>query len=126
MRGIELTWAGGEHHFVLEIDHLRALQRHCDAGPMWVLNRLTSGQWMIDDIIQPIRLGLEGGGLSKEEAGRLVSKFVQPPLASFVLPARAILAEAIIGADPNDADDDAPGEQNAPATDGAEHSHEEN
>lgn len=55
-----LTWAGGEHEFELRLEHLRALQDKCDAGPEWILARLSTKQWMVDDVIQPIRLGLEG------------------------------------------------------------------
>ncbi len=117
MRGVSLTWAGGHHRFVLDIDQLRALQQYCDAGPNWVLHRLTNGQWLVDDVVQPIRLGLEGGGLAAEEAEKLVRLHVKTPLAPFVLPARVIVAAAVYGGD--DDTDDAPGEQTAPKADGA-------
>lgn len=104
-----LTWAGGEHDFELRIEHLRALQDKCDAGPEWVLSRLTTKQWMVDDVIQPIRLGLEGGGMLKEEARKLVAKFVEDrPLTLSVLTAQAILLIALFG----DVDDQ-PGELEA-------------
>jgi len=99
MRGVELTWAGGEHEFKLTIDLLRALQEKCDAGPAFILQRLTQNRWMVDDVIQPIRLGLEGGGMSKEDARKLVKKFVEDrPLTESVLTAQAILMAALYGA----------------------------
>ncbi|ASQ10639.1 gene transfer agent family protein [Sinorhizobium meliloti] len=113
MRGVELTWAGGEHEFALTIDLLRALQDKCDAGPPFVLQRLSSHRWLVDDVIQPIRLGLEGGGLEKEEARKLVKKHVEDrPLTFSVMTARAILMAALYGNE-----DDLPGE--APAGEGS-------
>lgn len=104
-----LTWAGGEHDFELRLEHLRALQDKCDAGPQWILMRLTSKQWFIDDVIQPIRLGLEGGGMEKEAARKLVQKFVEDrPLTLSVLTAQAVLMVALFG----DVDDQ-PGEPKA-------------
>lgn len=98
MRGIDLTWAGGEHHFLLTIELLRALQDKCDAGPAWVLARLGSKQWMVDDVVSPIRLGLEGGGMSKDDARRLVKKFVEDrPLTESVLTATTVLMAALYG-----------------------------
>lgn len=99
-KGVELTWAGGEHEFALPIDHLRALQDKCDAGPAWVLARLGSNQWMVDDVCATIRLGLEGGGLGKEQARKLVKKHVEDrPLTESVLTATAILMVALYGND---------------------------
>lgn len=107
----ELTWAGGEHNFDLRLEHLRALQDRCDAGPQWILMRLTNKQWLVDDVIQPIRLGLEGGGMDKEAARKLVQKFVEDrPLSLSVLTAQAVLMMALYG-DP----DDQPGELKAGA-----------
>jgi len=109
MRGMELTWAGGEHTFLLTIDLLRALQDKCDAGPAFILQRLTQNRWMVDDVIQPIRLGLEGGGMGKEDARKLVKKFVEDrPLTESVLTAQAVLAGALFGAE-----DDPTGESQA-------------
>lgn len=106
-----LTWAGGEHDFELRLEHLRALQDKCDAGPQWILMRLTSKQWFIDDVIQPIRLGLEGAGMEKEAARKLVQKFVEDrPLTLSVLTAQAVLMVALFGDE-----DDQPGERKAGA-----------
>lgn len=111
MRGIDITWAGGEHRFLLTIELMRALQEKCDAGPMFILERLATKRWHVDDVLQPIRLGLEGGGLSKDEARRLVKRHVEDaPLALSVMTAQAILAAALFGAE-----DDPVGESEAGA-----------
>lgn len=105
----DLTWAGGEHAFDLKIEHLRALQERCDAGPEWILNRLVTKQWRVDDVIQPIRLGLEGGGMDKETARKLVKQHVEDrPLTLSVLTARAVLMLALFGPE-----DDPVGERQA-------------
>jgi hypothetical protein len=110
MRGIELTWAGGEHAFLLNIDLLRALQDKCDAGPAFVLARLQRSQWLVDDVVQPIRLGLEGGGLAKAEARNLTRRFVEDrPLTESVLTAIAVLMHALYGGK----EDHEPGEADA-------------
>ena len=123
MRGVDLTWAGGEHSFLLTIDLLRALQDKCDAGPAFILQRLTQNRWYVDDVIQPIRLGLEGGGMSKEDARKLVKKFVEDrPLTESVLTAQAVMMAALYGAE-----DDPTGESQAGESDSnANLSREEN
>lgn len=97
MASVDITWAGGEHAFDLsKIELLRALQTKCDAGPAWVLARLSTQQWMVDDVIEPIRLGLEGGGMSKDDARKLVQKFVEDrPLTESLLTARTVLMAAL-------------------------------
>lgn len=98
MTTISLTWAGGEHDFALKIAQLRALQDKCDAGPPLVLRRLSTNVWHIDDVIQPIRLGLEGAGMEKEEARKLVVNHVEDrPLTLSVMTAQAILLAALYG-----------------------------
>lgn len=99
---VTLTWPGGEHDFALRIEHLRALQDRCDAGPGWVLARLGSGQWRVEDVTETIRLGLEGGGMEKKDARRLVEMHVQTALAMSVLTAQAVLMSTLYGSDPDD------------------------
>lgn len=98
MHAVDINWSGGEHAFALSIDLLRALQDRCDAGPAWVLSRLRSGQWMVDDVVSTIRLGLEGGGLAKDDARKLVAKHVEDrPLAMSVMTAQLVLMSALYG-----------------------------
>lgn len=115
-RGVEVTWAGGEHTFLLTIELLRALQERCDAGPAHVLHRLASGRYMVDDVIQPIRLGLEGGGMSKEEARKLVKRHVEDePLSLSVMTAQAVLASALFGTQDDEVGESEAGEEDQSA-----------
>ncbi len=104
-KGVTLTWAGGEHDFALPIELLRALQDKCDAGPAWILARLGSQQWHVDDIVSTIRLGLEGGGMPKEEARKLTARHVEDkPLTLSVMTARTILMAALYGGEDEEPD----------------------
>lgn len=107
-RGVDLTWAGGEHTFLLTVDLLRAVQDKCDAGPAYILERLSTRRWHVDDVLAPIRLGLEGGGMDKEEARKMVKRHVEDePLAASVLTAQAVLMSVLYGAaDEDDGDGD--------------------
>lgn len=97
-RGVDLTWAAGESTFLLTIDLLRALQDRCDAGPSFILSRLISGEWRVDDIVSTIRLALEGGGLDKEAARKLVKRHIEDEFgARHALLAQAILAHTLYG-----------------------------
>jgi hypothetical protein len=108
-RGIDITWAGGEHSFCLDIERLRALQQACDAGPAFVLKRLRDGSWMVDDILATIRLGLEGGGLSKDEARKLVRLHVEEDFgAKHIILAQVILAHTLYDGVEEDADEGEP------------------
>lgn len=98
MRAIDLTWNGGEHSFLLTVDLLKALQERCDAGPRWVLARLLENRWYVEDVVETIRLGLEGGGLEKEEARKLVKWNVEErPLTESVLTAAYVLKYSLFG-----------------------------
>lgn len=109
MRAVDITWAGGEHAFLLTIDLLRALQGKCDAGPQFILERLSTRRWLVEDVIETIRLGLEGGGAPKEVARKLVQRHVEDrPLTESVMTAQAILIASLFGSE-----DDAPGEGKA-------------
>ena len=114
MRPVEISWPGGEHSFLLRVGQLRALQTKCDAGPAYILGRLASGQWLVDDVIQTIRLGLEGGGMDRASAWKVVEQHVEnEPPAKFIPTARAILMLSIYG---DEADDDPVGEPSAGET----------
>jgi hypothetical protein len=97
---VTFTWADGEHRFRLAIAQLRELQEKCDAGPAFILGRLQSGRWLIDDIRETLRLGLIGGGAKPADAVKLVQRYVdERPLLESVQPAMAVLLAALIGAE---------------------------
>jgi hypothetical protein len=96
MRGIDLNWAGAERTFKLDIDLLRALEDKCDAGPSWVLSRLANEQWKVSDVYETIRFALEGGGMDKAAARKLVaSHFADHPLGGSAVTAQTILMAAL-------------------------------
>lgn len=99
MRTAPLNWVGGEHVFDLRIGELRRLQEVCEAGPEEVLNRLRSGTWRVDDLIEPIRLGLIGSGAMDGPAASafVTGLFDRHPKAAFKLVALEIMARALLG-----------------------------
>ena len=95
---MRLNWIGGEHPFALPIGGLRAVQNHCDAGPLQIFERLGTGTWRVDDVFEVIRQGLIGGGMEPREAGPLVTGLMERhALVDFVLTARAVLAASLMG-----------------------------
>lgn len=95
---VTIAWADGEHRFRLPIGQLRELQEKCDAGPAFILGRLQSGRWLIDDVRETLRLGLIGGGMSPGEALKLVQRyFDERPKMESIQPAMAVLLSALVG-----------------------------
>lgn len=94
---ITLAWADGEHAFRLGLGQLRELQEKTDAGPAFLLDRLSRGTWRVDDIRETIRLGLIGGGKAPAEALALVTRYVdERPLMESIPVAQAIIMVAIM------------------------------
>lgn len=132
MDSITLTWPGGEHSFALRLGELRKMQESCGAGPEQVLERLQTGKWLVNDLIEPIRLGLIGSDEKPtKDAGPLVTSLMdQHPLMSFRFVAMAILAHALYGPEddqpgelegetpPPENGDSAPSTETAPSSDG--------
>lgn len=96
-----IIWQGGEHDFCLApIGHLLSLEENCKAGIGLIFHRLQNGTWGINDVREPIRLGLIGGGLSPREAMDLVKAHVDAHhngLAPSVMVAMAIISAVLIG-----------------------------
>lgn len=108
---VDLDWADGTYRFALGIKQLAELQECCDAGPWYV-------QWALESaalarvaglpppkdlvpayVIEPIRLGLIGGGMEAVAALKLVRAYVGPgQLAENMAPAYAIVSVALQGA----------------------------
>lgn len=98
MAGVTLTWLGGEHDFALRIGELRALQDRCEAGPEEIFNRLRAGTWRVNDITETLRLGLIGGGMSRVDAGKVVSEIIEDKaIANFKITAIAVMANSLLG-----------------------------
>ena len=95
---ITLDWADGTYTFRLAWGQLMELQDQCDAGPYVVLNRLAGGTWKMQDVTQPIRLGLIGGGMTPPQALLLTRRYVEdrPPMENWAT-AYAVLSAGILG-----------------------------
>lgn len=108
-----IEWQGGEHDFCLSaVGNLLSLEEKC--GFIGVIyHRLGNGLWGINDVREPIRLGLIGGGLPAEKAMELVKVHVDAnpngygPSAVLAL---ALIETVIIGVPK----DDPVGKQPAP------------
>ena len=117
MTAKDIVWAGGEHAFALKVAHLRAIQDKTDCGPEFVMRRLLSPDWRVDDVCQVVRLGLEGGGMDKDAARKLVRTHLEDApenLKPAALVAGMILMNAVMVGDEND-DGDESGEANPAA-----------
>lgn len=97
---ITLSWGDGEYIFRLRIGELIELQEKCDAGPAFILERLATNRWMVNDIRETLRLGLIGGGLKPAQALTLIKRYVdERPLQENIGHAYAIIGAAIVGAE---------------------------
>ncbi len=96
-----IIWHGGEHDFcIAAIGNMLALEEYCKAGFAVIYGRLASGNWYVNDVREPIRLGLIGGGMKPDDAMNIVKASVDGNprgLAESVITAMAVLEAAIIG-----------------------------
>lgn len=92
-------FADADYVFRMAWGEIVQLQELRDCGPYVVLDRLATGRWLVQDIREPIRLGLIGGGLKPVEALKLVRQYVEqrPAVESLELATR-VLQAAIVGA----------------------------
>jgi hypothetical protein len=97
---ITIGWGEGETRFRLAIGEWRELQAKTTHGPFKLFQRLNSGDWHVDDLVEVIRLGLIGGGALPSEARRLVDYYVVGrPLLESVPLAISIIGAGLIGGD---------------------------
>lgn len=95
---VTLAWYDGEDEFRLGIGEIRVLQDKTGVGPDALRRRLLSGDWLIDDIRETIRLGLIGAGCKPSDAMDKVKRAVDArPFGENVFIAATIITAAIIG-----------------------------
>ena len=115
MTPVMLFWPGGEHPFRLGIEELRALQQKTDCGPEFLLMRLRSGQWHVDDLAETLRLGLIGGGMDQNAALKVVrDAFERTPMIAFKVPALTVLMAGVYGPAEDPAGEDSPAGDQTP------------
>jgi len=108
---VELDFGDGKYLFRLGAGELRQIQEACKCGPLVLFNRLRMGDWTLDDVREPIRLGLLAGGagivasqdvkVTPAIVARLMADYVDryaDPDPARTLLANAATAGAIIGA----------------------------
>lgn len=98
IRGV--MFGDGEYDFRLAWGQIVELQESVNAGPQFILNRLHTGDWRVEDIAEIIRLGLLGADkdMKPSTASTLVKRYVmeRPPLENHML-AIAILTAGLVG-----------------------------
>lgn len=94
-----IDWADSSYTFRLGNAELILLQEATDCGPYFLLDKLGSKHWRVQEISHTIRLGLIGGGATPEAALKLVRAYVEarPPMENVKF-AYAILAAGVMGA----------------------------
>lgn len=99
-----IIWANGEDVFcIAKVGLILDLEDKCKSGFAVVMARLESGAWGINDVREPIRLGLIGGGMKPDAAMAAVRRHVdESPLAHSVLVAYEVLRAAMFGVPADD------------------------
>jgi hypothetical protein len=99
-----IIWANGEDVFcIAKVGLILDLEDKCKSGFAVVMARLESGAWGINDVREPIRLGLIGGGMKPEAAMAAVRRHVdENPLAHSVLVAYEVMRAAMFGVPADD------------------------
>ena len=111
---IERPLAGRMRKFQLRYGEIEALERHCGAGIGEIMLRLASHRFKAADVIETVRLGLEGAGMLEIEATALLIPYQSQALATHLQLAADIISAAVTGV-PKPGE--APGEvEPAPAT----------
>jgi hypothetical protein len=73
---INLFIGEGNFDVALRIDELIQLKEKTGFGPSRLLRNLQEGEWGVEELREIIRLGLIGGGMSKQEAFTLMTRHV--------------------------------------------------
>lgn len=95
---IDLAWPDETRTYHLDIPRLKELQEKRGAGPAAIAQRIVEGTFKVEDVLEPIRLGLIGGGLVPSEALTLVNRLVEVlPLYECAAAALSIITAALKG-----------------------------
>lgn len=101
----------GYYDLCLRIDELIQLQEKLGAGPNVIAMRLLQGEWLVNDLIEVIRLGLIGGGMGQREAYDLVHRVIAP---GYLVDYAALAGQVIFAAMSGVEDEPFTGEAEAP------------
>ncbi|SKA31012.1 gene transfer agent family protein [Consotaella salsifontis] len=74
---VVLAWGDGEYPFRLGLAEMGELEDKRDAGVWSLLQRLRDGECRTQDVVETIRLGLIGGGVTPVEALKKVRVYCE-------------------------------------------------
>ena len=104
-----LRWPGGEHPVHVGLTELEVIQQVTDCGPEFLLHKINAGQWKHHELMEVIRNGLIGGGMSEDQAKHVVSRaFIQYPLIGMKVPAQQLLSLCLFGPPDDPVGEDSP------------------
>jgi hypothetical protein len=92
----------GEGYFdlALRIGELIILQEKTGCGPYVLANRILTGEWRVEDVIETIRLGLIGGGMDHRMAFDIVTRHITAGnIFTYASTAGEVVLAAIMGVD---------------------------
>lgn len=93
----------GEHLCKLTLKAIAELQEKCDAGIGAIYMRVWKGEFFAEDLVETVRLGLIGGGMSGVDAKKLIDRYCDKwPYEVWHTHAKAILGACINGYEPPD------------------------
>ncbi|GBU17218.1 MULTISPECIES: gene transfer agent family protein [Methylobacterium] len=109
---------GQRRKFQLSVGAIGELERRCNAGIGLILVRLSAHHFYAVDVLEPIRLGLVGGGLTPAEAEALMRFNVfERPLAEHIGLAARIVQASVSGVpEPGKSTTEGTSDPAAPAT----------
>lgn len=95
---VVLEFGDGEHLFKLPLKMIAELQDRCNAGIGTIYRRVLTGDYRGEDLIEAVRCGLVGGGLTGVEARKLIDRYCDAwPLEVWHAHASAVLSACIHG-----------------------------
>lgn len=108
---VEADFGDGTYTFRLPLGQLEELQEKTGVGPFKLAQRMLSGEWHTQDVIQTIRLGLVGGGMPSREALTLANRYASEEAGWLQ---NVELAQRVIWAALAGAPEEVPGKDSAP------------
>ena len=111
-------FAGRERNFQLRLGEIQELERNCGAGIGEIMARLATHRFGVNDIWEPVRLGLIGAGANAVEADATVMTYHPPhyPIAEFLALAVEIVQGAVNGVPPGKDETEGASDRLAPGT----------
>ena len=95
---VTLEFGDGEHLFRLPLKMIAELQERCNAAIGTIFRRVLGGDYRAEDLIETVRCGLVGGGMSGSDARKMIDRYCDHwPLEVWYQHALAILTACIVG-----------------------------